>query len=565
VLAAVAGAGALLASLAAAGPASAHRAADATATAMLSHGASRVTGSSAGNPFCAQVGARYRVSAGAEAFCFGPQPTTGGARGPAAGPGASGRPANVDAASLAEDVTHGVRAYGQAEVSVAAAGKYVVEAWNDSTGFFAACGSPHNQEELTGIGFSANGGKSFTDLGGLPNKSCAGYIYEGDPAVTAYQANGQTWFYVASLFDRLDGTGASEIAMAACRASAAALSCGQPVVIANSSHCAKQGTHVFCDFLDKDFLALDPARHRLYATYTDFPSNFTSATTSVNATLCDLANPAKPACEVNAAGTPEYETLVKAGASPCESEGAYPAVDPKSGDLYAAYEFNWGSSMGTPACSTAATPVRDVVDRVPYACLTRTKLARCGVARSAAVAITSMEGAWIPGYSRFPGADFPRIAVSDLRGTVSIVWNDSRYHPLGDILLQSFNLGSLTPVQHTPVILDKAIAGGMNFLPALRLPDANGNLDVTWFSRATTRTADTDVYGALGINPRATSAPRSVTRITNVASDWLYASSDIDPNFGDYTDNYVSGSTLYVAWSDGRLAVPQPFEAHLPA
>jgi hypothetical protein len=56
-----------------------------------------------------------------------------------------------------------------------------------------------------------------------------------------------------------------------------------------------------------------------------------------------------------------------------------------------------------------------------------------------------------------------------------------------------------------------------------------------------------------------------------VASDWLAVSSDIIPNFGDYTDNYVAATavapftseTLYVAWSDGRLGDPQPFEAKL--
>ena len=47
--------------------------------------------------------------------------------------------------------------------------------------------------------------------------------------------------------------------------------------------------------------------------------------------------------------------------------------------------------------------------------------------------------------------------------------------------------------------------------------------------------------------------------------------SDIAPALGDYTDNVLVttgaapwvGTTLYVAWSDGRLGLPQPFEAHL--
>jgi hypothetical protein len=48
-------------------------------------------------------------------------------------------------------------------------------------------------------------------------------------------------------------------------------------------------------------------------------------------------------------------------------------------------------------------------------------------------------------------------------------------------------------------------------------------------------------------------------------------SSDITPNFGDYTDIYVNakigtptntGLRVYPAWSDGRLGDPQPFNAH---
>jgi hypothetical protein len=60
--------------------------------------------------------------------------------------------------------------------------------------------------------------------------------------------------------------------------------------------------------------------------------------------------------------------------------------------------------------------------------------------------------------------------------------------------------------------------------------------------------------------------------VTTQPSDWNADSSDIVPNFGDYTDNYViatpappfSGDQLYVAWSDGRLGFPQPFEANGP-
>jgi hypothetical protein len=66
------------------------------------------------------------------------------------------------------------------------------------------------------------------------------------------------------------------------------------------------------------------------------------------------------------------------------------------------------------------------------------------------------------------------------------------------------------------------------------------------------------------VNPRTTSTPSSLALVTTQPSDWDNVSSDIIPNFGDYTDNLVSAGRLYVAWSDGRLGVPQPFEANAP-
>src|SRR5690348_7201476 len=172
-----------------AGAASAPRARHASAarTRPVAEAARLTTGAQAGNPFCARLGKQYQASSGAQAYCFGPQPNKGahGIPGIAEGPSAA---ANVDAARPGEDVSPaGVSAQGQSEVSIAAAGPYVVEAWNDPTGFISACPAPMSKEEITGLGFSANGGKSFTDLGGLPNANCSKLTYFGDPSVAAYQ------------------------------------------------------------------------------------------------------------------------------------------------------------------------------------------------------------------------------------------------------------------------------------------------------------------------------------------------------------------------------------------
>ena len=173
-------------SLAASGLATALTAASAGAA------AGRTTGSAAGNPFCKNLGVKYLASAGAQSFCFGVQ-RNGAA--PALRSAAPTVSTNVNAANLAEDVSpSGVRAYGQSETSVAATGQYVVEAWNDATSFVSPCPSPSSKEEGTGLGFSANGGKSFTDLGGLPNSNCTANLYEGDPSVIAYTAGGSRYF-----------------------------------------------------------------------------------------------------------------------------------------------------------------------------------------------------------------------------------------------------------------------------------------------------------------------------------------------------------------------------------
>ena len=576
-----------------AGAASSHRSA---------HAASLpTTGLAAGNPFCRRLGKRYEASAGAHMFCFGAQPN-----GPAAAHAPAGRSAgglsNVDAASFAEDVSPaGARAYGQSETSIAASGPFVVEAWNDATSFLSTCPSPMAKEEVTGFGFSANGGTSFTDLGGLPNAQCNKDLLEGDPSVAAYRVGGSTYFYISSLFNSPTGLGLSKIAMNACKVvgsgPGATLSCGPPITVANSTQCQKfkiSSTRFakFCSFLDKEFIAIDPASGRLYVTYTDFLLR-PPFPTQVELAACDLGNasggtgpaggtPAAPVCKNGTLpvqvspkffqGKP-YFVVAKPDPNGCENEGSYPAVDPATGAVYTAYEFNIDTNIFVPQCFGAATPTANVMTRTPLSCLPLATFAACGGPNArTSVPVTSLDAAFVPGYNRFPVNDFPRLAVSDRYGTVSMVWNDTRFHPLGDILLESFHTASLAPVQAQPVVLDRPASGGLHMLPALRTATAAGRLDVTWYSRSTPTTPNTSVDGVLGLNPLTTSTPSSSVRITTVDSNWLTNTSDIVPNFGDYTDAALTttgtapyvGSTLYVAWSDGRFSVPQPFEAHLP-
>src|SRR5215813_1215586 len=254
------------------------------------------TGLAAGNPFCKKLDNGYWGSTGAHMFCFGPQPN-GSAVGHAPAGRSAGTSNNVDAASFAEDVSPaGARLYGQSETSIAASGPFVAEEWNDATSFASACPSPMAKEEGSGFGFSANGGKSFTDLGGLPNAQCNKDLLEGDPSVAAYRVGGNTYFYFSSLFNAPTGLGLSKIGMNACQVAGsgpgATLSCDQPIAVANSTQCEKvkiSSTRFakFCSFLDKDFMAIDPARGRLYMAYTDF---LLRSGPQVELAVCDIGN-----------------------------------------------------------------------------------------------------------------------------------------------------------------------------------------------------------------------------------------------------------------------------------
>ena len=512
------------------------------------------------------------ASQGAQFYCFGSQLTNAVAPATRQFSASVSGTKNVNAANPAEDISpNGTRAYGQSETSIAAVDRYVVEAWNDSTGFYSPCPSPNSKEEFTGFAFSNNGGNSFTDLGGLPNVNCAVFRYEGDPSVEAWEFQGQYYFYVTSLFANLN-TFALEIAVTACRVlgsgSSATLECGQPTVVATSPT-----GHGGYSALDKDFASIDPKRGRLYISYTDFA---TTGAGSVALAACNLANnPMQPTCSNGATNGPIYLVVAQPDPNFCENEGAYPAVDVSTGDVYVAYEHNWPSAFSGGACAT--DPTKEVVTRIPYTCLTLPGPSACnGPFTTAAVLVTSLSAASIPGYNRFPMNDFPRIAVSPLQGTVSIVWNDGVFKPTGNILLQSWSTGSAfpTPIQLAPVIVDnrKTAGQGWQFMPALRNTDEDGNLYISWYGRTTATTTHTNVFEAVGISPLILATPANI-KITDVASDWNAVSSDISPNFGDYTDNYVgalgsatfpfTGGTNYIAWSDGRLGVPQPFEAHI--
>src|SRR5262249_56715526 len=107
---------------------------------------------------------------------------------------------------------------------------------------------------------------------------------------------------------------------------------------------------------------------------------------------------------------------------------------------------------------------------------------------------------------------------------------------LRDVLLQSFGLTSLRPVQARPVALDAPHHGGMTFMPAVTATAAR-LLDATWYSRDSLTTTDTPAKGNICVSPRATTTPATNITITSLACDRRHQAFDVPSHFGGRTHN----------------------------
>jgi hypothetical protein len=165
-----------------------------------------------------------------------------------------------------------VEGYTQSETSSAWCGHTVVAGYNDSGAFLRTVGiNPLGAGSFNGVSISANGGKSFVDLGFLnPGIDPANFL-AGDPVVTC---SSPTQFYYSSIFATAtppDAMGNRNplTAVAVNPSSNGGLTWGAPIAAV-----AKDG---FAHSLDKPWMTIDPSNPmRLYVTYTDFDFSGTS-------------------------------------------------------------------------------------------------------------------------------------------------------------------------------------------------------------------------------------------------------------------------------------------------
>jgi hypothetical protein len=493
-----------------------------------------------------------RLSSGGKAWWLGPQ-GSGAASSRAASRIAFG--SNVDANDPSKDL-----AAGQAESAIAAAGRRVLVAWNDATGFLVAP-STSRRASLTGVGFSADGGRSFSDLIGLPNNNPHQQWF-GDPTVVRLDS---THFVVGSLYlpalseDCSNGPSNFELAVSVATVSATnTVSFTNPIVTANGGNACTLSTPnppPDLAFLDKEWLGYDPASRTLAMSYTRFFGGFGGQSGAGQTELVRAHVPTNPSQLRSAAFSapivvwPEEPTVV--------NTGVYVSLAP-GGRAYLSWERNIQSNLFNgnpyvyvhaalvPAGATAPSiggPSHPVV------------VTRGQVNSGPGGGVKSLDAVAIAGYNRGIGNDFPRVAVDVPLGRVAFEWNDASLHPLGDIWLRTFNLQLQAPDAIRKVNDDNSFA--LHFLPAVSVR-SNGALVSSWYDRRLSG-PDSTVTHYFGEVRSAPGAAARDFRITTGPTDWNGTSTLTVPNFGDYTDNTSTGTTSYFTWSDGRLGIPQPF------
>lgn len=346
----------------------------------------------------------------------------------AAGPG--GVPQVSDPAldfltSIAEGFT-------QSETSTAWCGNSVVVGYNDSGAFMrTAAVNPGAAFSFNGISVSANGGRTYKDLGFLNPGSNAANFLEGDPAVFCSSA---TQFYYSSLLETAtpDAQGNLSPITAISLSSSAngGVTWGNPVVAV--------GKDGFAHFLDKPWSNYDPANPRqIYITYTDFDFSFSSA---------GCPNDVRTAIELvssaDGGNTWSAPTVIDevCGQSLEGVQGSNVVVAP-DGAVDVAYEFfpptgdnEIHITRSADHGSTFGPIVKVAADVVP----------------------NGLNGAL---QGQFRNNEFPQVAIDRTHGpaagTLYIVWSDGRDNIVPDLALSTY--------AYPDVFFSKSTDGGKTF------------------------------------------------------------------------------------------------------
>lgn len=445
---------------------------------------------------------------------------------------------------------------GRSETSIAVArnGEYLVVGWNDADGFcgppFGAPCTPPPVPGLSGYGWSADGGQTWTD-GGAPFLVGGAAVTRGDPSVDVGGRSNDT-FYYANLAVDVGGAGPDGMTVHSGSFKRKTFSWNNGVFIAPAN-----GQN---DFLDKELLVADKrgGSEDVHVSVTNFIEvlgnpQFGFGQIEVY-TSNDGAASFGPATIVQADETssvPLNQGIV--------NQGSMPAVGPE-GNIY----VTWERGFLFPFFGGAQAP-QIVVS-------TSTDGGATWGARTLVSDICS--GALFPpaGYNRGSTNDFPRIAVANSgpnRGRVYVAYQDCRIanggaqavtggfgDPDTDIYVAYSDDAGAT---WTNTLVVGGGDGLIQFWPTISI-QPGGNVDVTYYESDEATSPGTslvDVYWAQSIEGGATW--ETPVRVSEVTTDWGATFSNIVPNFGDYNTAVSTGDRVYATWADGRNGVPDVF------
>jgi hypothetical protein len=395
--------------------------------------------------------------------------------------------------------------FTQSETSSAWCGNSVVAGFNDSGAYLRTASVNFNAAwSFNGVSVSANGGKSFTDLGLLnPGFDPANFL-SGDPVVVC---SSPSHFYYSSIFATATppdpfGNRNPLSAISVSSSSSGGVVWGNP-----ASAVAKDG---FSHILDKPWMTLDPTNPlNLYVTYTDFDFSFPTTGKCANDTRIGIEL-VKSSDGGSTWSTPLVIDEV-CGSSFTGLQGSNVLVSP-GGKVYVAYEFY------------PVTPDNEIHFR---------SSADHGKSFSKAVVITSEvvpNGAGGLLQGGFRNNEFPQLAVDrtsgSSRGTIYVVWSDGRNNQVIDIasptgtyaypdifIAKSTNLGGSfsTPTPVSPVSGNFTGNGRDQFFPGVAV-DKNGHVGVCYYDRREDPTNSViDRYCSVSTNEGATWTEQQVS------------------------------------------------------
>ncbi len=411
---------------------------------------------------------------------------------------------------------HQVDQTTQSETSVAVAGSRVAVAFNDSQQALFALTDGF---DLSGYGYSRDGGRTFTDGGTLPNPTA--YVNLGDPWLGADRA-GRMYYSTLTL-----GGAVGNLEVAVGRSDDGGRTWSTPTFA--SPHDESQF------YLgDKDALAVgrDPVaagRDNVYVAWDDFvegPSGSAStglpvARSTDHGRTWTLHDVDRLTSDVDSCSFAQYI-------------GAQPVVDPADGTLYVAAEK---ASVDDPRCEGGTERLSIVVARSTDAGTTFSRPRTV-----ASVTAASPTGALELG----PGqvvrtVEFPTMAVHD--GDLWVAWNDGRSGRSHLRLARSGDGGRTWS--------DRAVTRGSGdeIQPALSA-DRRG-LHLAYYQRNPDDTLDTvlaDSWDGVRFRP---------VRVTTRSFPGVQTVPQFDPQIafgymGDYIANVSAGGHLYLAWGDNR-------------